>query len=73
MAKFVFIFRGGGVATPGLSPTEMQAHLGDAFRRLGRKEEARAALSRAEALSKDAGITAYIRDQQALLGAPTPR
>ncbi|MCK9686104.1 tetratricopeptide repeat protein [Scleromatobacter humisilvae] len=52
---------------------EMQAHLGDAFRRLGRKEEARAALSRAEALSKDAGVTAYIRDQQALLGAPTPR
>lgn len=27
MAKFVYIFRGGGVATPGLSPTEMQAHL----------------------------------------------
>jgi hypothetical protein len=28
MAKFMFIFRGGGYATPGsLSPTELQAHL----------------------------------------------
>jgi hypothetical protein len=27
MAQFVYIFRGGGVAMPGLSPSEMQAHL----------------------------------------------
>jgi hypothetical protein len=28
MSKFMFIFRGGGYATPGLlSPTELQAHL----------------------------------------------
>jgi len=28
MAKFMFVFRGGGYATPGLlSPTELQAHL----------------------------------------------
>ena len=27
MAKFMFIFRGGGIATPGVSPSELQAHL----------------------------------------------
>ena len=27
MAKFMYIFRGGAFVTPGLSPTEMQAHL----------------------------------------------
>lgn len=28
MSRFVLIFRGGGYATGGLSPTELQAHLG---------------------------------------------
>src|SRR5262249_26856020 len=27
MARFMYIFRGGGVVTPGLTPTEMQQHL----------------------------------------------
>jgi len=27
MAKFMYIFRGGAFVTPGLSPTEMQAHM----------------------------------------------
>ena len=27
MSKFMFVFRGGGVATAGVSPTELQAHL----------------------------------------------
>ena len=27
MAKFMYVFRGGAFVTPGLSPTEMQAHL----------------------------------------------
>ena len=27
MAKFMFVFRGGGIVTPGLSPSELQAHL----------------------------------------------
>jgi hypothetical protein len=27
MAKFTYIFRGGAFVTPGLSPTEMQAHI----------------------------------------------
>jgi hypothetical protein len=27
MSKFMFIFRGGGIATPGVSPTDLQAHL----------------------------------------------
>jgi len=27
MAKFMYIFRGGAFVTPGLSPSEMQAHL----------------------------------------------
>ena len=27
MPKFMYVFRGGAFVTPGLSPTEMQAHL----------------------------------------------
>ena len=27
MSKFMFVFRGGGIATAGVSPTELQAHL----------------------------------------------
>ena len=27
MAKYMFVFRGGAFATPGVSPTELQAHL----------------------------------------------
>jgi hypothetical protein len=27
MSKFMFIFRGGGIATTGVSPSELQAHL----------------------------------------------
>ncbi len=27
MSKFMYIFRGGGYATPGLSPTDIQQHL----------------------------------------------
>jgi hypothetical protein len=27
MSQFAFIFRGGGIATSGLSPSEMQAHM----------------------------------------------
>jgi hypothetical protein len=27
MARFMYVFRGGGIVTPGLTPTEMQQHL----------------------------------------------
>jgi tetratricopeptide (TPR) repeat protein len=49
---------------------DIQARLGDTFRRLGRRDEARAAFGRAASLSKDEKLTQFIHQQQALLDPP---
>ncbi len=48
---------------------DIQARLGDTYRRLGRRDEARAAFARAASLSKDEKLTQFIRQQQALVDA----
>ena len=48
---------------------DIQARLGDTYRRLGRRDEARAAFARAANLSKDDNLTQFIHKQQALVGA----